>query len=171
MALESCRECGKDVSTDALTCPSCGAQRPASRDWTGTGFEWTSRTKIWGIPLVHVAFGKNSRGKLRVAKGVVAIGQFAIGLVTIAQFGVGILFGFGQFVAGLAVVAQFAGGLAIGIGQFATGFLALGQFVFGVYGLCQAGIAKYMWSPKRVDMEAVALFYTIQMRVQEWLGL
>jgi len=40
MALESCRECGRDVSTEAMTCPHCGiatptAVVPASTTWQG----------------------------------------------------------------------------------------------------------------------------------------
>jgi hypothetical protein len=120
-----------------------------------------------GIPLVHVAYGRTKTGGPRVAKGIVAIGQYAVGLVAVAQFGVGILFGFGQFVMGLMVVAQFAGALILGVGQFATGVVTIGQVVFGIYGLCQTGWAKYMWSPSQVDMEAVALFHTIQMRLRE----
>jgi hypothetical protein len=107
---------------------------------------------------MHIAFGRDSRGKLRVAKGVVAIGQFAVGLVTVAQFGVGLLFGFGQFVAGLTVVAQFAGGLYLGIGQFATGYIAVGQFVLAYYGLAQLGLAHFMWGSGRSDPEAVNFF-------------
>ena len=68
------------------------------------------RPDLGGYPLVHIAFGKDSRGKWRVAKGVIAIGQFALGLITVAQFGVGLLFGFGQFLFGGVVLAQFAGG-------------------------------------------------------------
>lgn len=30
MALEPCRECGQEVSTDAETCPSCGVEGPAN---------------------------------------------------------------------------------------------------------------------------------------------
>jgi uncharacterized membrane protein YdbT with pleckstrin-like domain len=31
MALAACRECGKQVSTEALSCPHCGVPRPAAR--------------------------------------------------------------------------------------------------------------------------------------------
>jgi hypothetical protein len=31
MGLQACRECGKQVSTDAPTCPHCGTRRPATR--------------------------------------------------------------------------------------------------------------------------------------------
>jgi hypothetical protein len=169
MALQPCRECGRDVSTEAISCPHCGAPRPAEAEWTGTGYEWASRTRIFGIPLVHVAVGRTKTGKPRVAKGFVAIGQYAVGLVTIAQFGVGILFGLGQFMVGLVVVAQFAAALAFAVGQFAVGVVTIGQVVAGIYGLCQTGWAKYMWSPSRVDMEAVALFHTIYMRLLQLL--
>jgi hypothetical protein len=158
MALTNCRECRAQVSDEARACPHCGAPRPAQQDWTGTGFEWKSARDFRGYPLMHIAFGRDSRGKLRVAKGVIAIGQFAIGLITVAQFGVGLLFGFGQFVAGLTVLAQFAGGLLLGIGQFATGYAAVGQFVLAYYGLAQLGLAEFMWSVARKDPEAVNFF-------------
>ena len=146
MALSSCRECQTQVSDEALACPHCGAPRPAQQDWTGTGFEWKSARTWGGYPLVHIAFGRDSRGKRRVAKGVVAIGQFAIGLITVAQFGVGVLFGFGQFIFGFTTIAQFAVGIAVGIGQFATGYAAVGQFVLAYYGLAQLGLGKFLWT-------------------------
>jgi hypothetical protein len=31
MALKACRECGKQISTDAAKCPNCGAPHPTSR--------------------------------------------------------------------------------------------------------------------------------------------
>ena len=171
MALKPCRECGREVSTEAVACPQCGAPRPTELDWTGTGFEWKTRANILGIPLIHVAFGRDKQGKLRVAKGVLAIGQFAIGLVGVGQFGIGMLFGFGQFMCGLVILAQFAVGGILGVGQFATGVLAVGQVATGWYALCQAGWAKYLWSQSRVDMEAVALFSTIKMQLFQLLGL
>ncbi len=30
MALTACRECGREVSTEAVNCPHCGAPRPAA---------------------------------------------------------------------------------------------------------------------------------------------
>jgi hypothetical protein len=170
MALEPCRECGKEVSNNAVSCPHCAAPRPALAEWAGTGIDWKSRAKILGIPLIHVAFGRDSAGKLRVAKGFIAVGQFAIGGITVAQFGIGIIFGLGQFMIGLTALAQFAVGLLIGVGQIAAGVVTIGQFVVGIYGLAQAGCARYMWSPTRVDMEAVALYSTIQMSLEQWLG-
>jgi hypothetical protein len=31
MAMAKCRECGKDVSSKAKTCPNCGVKRPSGR--------------------------------------------------------------------------------------------------------------------------------------------
>ena len=124
----------------------------------GFGFEWKSARTCGGYPLVHIAFGKDSRGKWRVARGIIAIGQFALGLVTVAQFGVGLLFGFGQFLIGGVVLAQFAGGLVLGVGQVATGYVAIGQVVLAYYGLGQIGLGEFLWTMSRRDGEAVQLF-------------
>ena len=168
MAIRTCRECGNQVSDKARTCPHCGAPGPVAPK---PGFEWKSRTRIFGIPLVHVAFGRDRKRRLRVAKGFIAIGQFAIGAITIAQFGVGIIFGLGQFMFGLTAVGQIALAVIFGAGQVATGLVAIGQIVVAVYGLAQFGWAVYLWSPQRVDMEAVALFHTLLLRIRQFLGM
>ena len=161
MSLTVCRECQGQVSTQARACPHCGAPFPGRREWRGSGFEWKSKAVVYGYPFVHVAFGRNTKGKLRVAKGFIAIGQFALGVITIAQFGVGILFGFGQFLFGLTAIAQFAFTLIFGLGQFATGYVAVGQIVLAYYGLAQAGFARYMWSPENRDPIAFEFFRQI----------
>jgi hypothetical protein len=74
---------------------------------------------------VHIAYGRDARGKLRIAKGVIAIGQFGIGLITLAQFGIGLLFGFGQCLLALTAVAQVAVTPLLGIGQVAAGYIAI----------------------------------------------
>ena len=136
------------------------------------GFQWNTRARVFGIPLVSVAFGTDEKGKTRVAKGFVAVGQFGFGVITIAQFGVGILFGIGQVTIGLVAVGQLALGLLVGVGQFAGGTFAIGQLVAGVYGMGQLGWATYLWSESTKDMEAIAMFYTIKMRVmQEYVSL
>jgi len=106
-----------------------------------------------------------------VAKGFVAVGQFAVGGITFAQFGIGILFGFGQMAVGIFAVGQMAVSLIAAIGQLAVGLLAVGQVVAGLYGLGQIGWARYIWSPNRTDMEAVALFHTIYLRISQLLVL
>ncbi len=167
MALTRCRECKHEISDQAQSCPDCGAPYPARAIWTGTGYEWKSERTVYGYPLVHIAFGRDARGKFRVAKGVIAIGQFGIGLITFAQIGVGFLFGFGQFIFGLTAVSQIAVTLLFGCGQIAIGYAAVGQVVVAWYGLAQAGLANYLWSSSRHDPEAAQFF----IHLAEKLGL
>jgi hypothetical protein len=158
MALVSCPECGQSVSDTAPVCVHCGyTLHPGRR--RGWGFEWRTRAQLFGWPLVHVAFGRDPQTlRLRVAKGVIAIGQFGIGLITVAQFGVGLLFGLGQFMLGGVEVAQFAGGIVFGLGQVATGYIAVGQLAVGEYVRAQMAIGRYVWTAARQDPEATALF-------------
>ena len=160
--LTRCPDCGREISSRAISCPHCGAPiqgakalvRMIRRDW---GFEWKSKTEVFGWPLIHIAFGRKD-GKLRVAKGIIAIGQFAIGVFTLAQFGIGILFGFGQFILAPTAIAQFAVSLIFGLGQFATGYIAIGQMTLGYYALAQMALAPFAWTPDRHDPEAIAFF-------------
>ena len=94
------------------------------------GFEWKSSTKLFGWPLVHIAFGREKGGKLRIAKGVLAIGQFGIGAITIAQFGIGFLAGVGQFILAPLALAQFGLGLGV-IAQFAAGIRSISAIIIG----------------------------------------
>lgn len=147
MAMTECRECKQQVSTQAWTCPHCGAPYPARPKWKGFGFDWKSKTTLFGIPLIHVSVGLDENRRLRVAKGIIAIGQFGVGVITIAQLGVGVLFGLGQIVAGLACV-----------GQFALGYVAIGQLALGYYVLAQLAYGQFVWSTQASQPEAVEFF-------------
>jgi hypothetical protein len=101
--MRPCRECGTEVSEQAFACPRCGAPYPARERWDGWGYEYRSRTEVLGLPLLHIAFKYRPNQTPVVAKGVIAVGQFAAGIFTVSQFGIG-LFSLSQFtVAGLAV--------------------------------------------------------------------
>jgi len=164
---ETCAGCGAQLPAEAEACPYCGRrlQRPEAdqtppaakrRAW---GFEWRTRAELLGWPLVHVAIGRSAKtGRLRVAKGVVAVGQFGVGLITFAQVGVGALLGFGQVLGGYWALAQVALAVRFGVGQLATGLAAVGQLGFGRYVLAQAGVGTYVWSQARCDPEAVQYF-------------
>jgi hypothetical protein len=135
------------------------------------GFEWRTKAQLFGLPLVCVAVGRDPETrKLRVARGIIAIGQFAIGVVTVAQFGVGVLFGLGQFMLGSVVVAQFAGGALFGLGQFASGYIAIGQIAVGEYVRGQLAYGRYVWAGMRQDPQAVALFGDIWQFVRRLAG-
>ncbi|HLE41602.1 MAG TPA: zinc ribbon domain-containing protein [Nitrospirota bacterium] len=105
--MKPCRECKRDVSEQAISCPNCGAPHPAKEKWDGWGFEYKSRLTLFGLPLVHISFKYRPNRAPVVAKGIIAIGQFGCGIVTISQFGVGVI-SVSQFtIAGFAL-AQFA---------------------------------------------------------------
>jgi hypothetical protein len=105
--MKQCRDCQHVVSEQAMMCPNCGCPYPAKEKWDGWGYEYKSRMNIAGLPLIHISFKyKPGRGPVP-ARGLFAIGQFAIGIVTISQFGIGIV-SVSQFtIAGFAL-AQFA---------------------------------------------------------------
>jgi hypothetical protein len=171
----SCSACGRRMAPDHRFCPSCGAARTASVADRGTGFEWKSNLTVYGWPLVHVAFGRDSNGRFRVAKGLIAIGQFGIGLITVAQVGFGLVFGFGQLMVGCTALAQIAVTAVFGIGQIATGYAAVGQVVVGYYGVAQAGLAAHLWSVQSKDPEAARFFIEwagkAGLHIGRWFGL
>lgn len=105
--MKECRDCRGVVSEQALACPHCGAPYPAKEKWDGWGFEYKSEASIAGLPLVHISFKYRPGGRPVPARGIIAIGQFAMGVFTISQIGVGV-FSVSQFtIAGFAL-AQFA---------------------------------------------------------------
>jgi len=163
MAMINCPECGEKISDKALSCPKCGnPMKPIPINALWRGYEWKTKTQILGLPLIHIAIGRDKQtGKLLTAKGIIAIGQFGIGLITIAQFGVGLLFGLGQFVAGFISISQFALAYYFGLGQFATGITAIGQFAYGVYVRAQLGFGEHIWSSQIQDPEAIEYFSRI----------
>lgn len=85
--MKPCRECHREVSEQAFACPQCGAPYPAKAVWDGWGYEY--KTKLFGLPLSHIAFKYRPNRMPVVARGVIAIGQFACGVICISQFGIG----------------------------------------------------------------------------------
>ena len=79
------------------------------------GFEWRTKASIFGFPLICIAFGRDPDGRIRIAKGFLAVGQFAYGGIVIAQFGAGILT-LSQFAVGLARLRSIGPGASSGIG-------------------------------------------------------
>ena len=92
------------------------------------GYEYVSATRLFGLPLVHIAMSPQSRG---VAKGIIAIGDVAFGLVfAMGGFAVG-----GISAGGLSVGLIAVGGGAFGcvtIGGLAVGLLAFGGLAIGL---------------------------------------
>ena len=86
--------------------------------------EYTSRMRMGQLPLVHITWGRNPEtGRRKVARGVIAIGRFAVGFVSLGQVAVGLIpigqasFGaIGLGVAFLAHLGGFAAGATLGTG-------------------------------------------------------
>ena len=124
--MKPCRECRREISEQAVACPLCGAPYPARDRWDGWGYEYKSKTELFGLPLVHVSF-KYRPNRLPVpARGIVAIGQFACGVFTLAQFGIGVVgvcqfavagFALAQIGAAYALIAQIGVFVRSGHGQ------------------------------------------------------
>jgi hypothetical protein len=127
--MKQCRECHKEVSAQAFSCPHCGAPFPAKEKWDGWGFEYKSRSTLYGWPLLHISFKYRTNFMPVPAKGIIAIGQFAVGFISISQFGLG-LFCLSQFAIGAYVLAQFAAAYSC-IAQFGVYLNSgMGQLVF-----------------------------------------
>jgi len=135
----------------------------------GRFYEYVSPTTFFGLPLVHIAIGKDpATGRRRVAKGVIAIGrtavgiipiaQFAFGVIPIGQFAIGLLFALGQFSIASISVGQFAGGFVFALGQFATAPIAIGQFAFGYYAMGLRAAGKYVLDKVTNSPEAIDFF-------------
>jgi hypothetical protein len=112
MTLYACPECGNQISDKAMMCPKCGYSAMGQRFFCG---EYKSRTQLFGLPLVHIVYGpamNPATGKLRVAKGIIAIGGLAVGVLALGGAAFGII-AFGGLAVGLLAAL---GGAAIGTG-------------------------------------------------------
>jgi hypothetical protein len=132
--VKPCRECSKEISEQAMSCPHCGAPYPAKAKWDGWGFEYKSEANFLGLPLLHVSFKYRPNKVPVVAKGVISIGQFGCGIINISQFGIGI----------------------ISVSQFAIAGFALAQFAFAWKLIAQIGIyieegrGQMVWSLREI---------------------
>jgi ribosomal protein S27AE len=135
MTLQACPECGNQISDRAMMCPKCGYTKASPGFYCG---EYKSQTHLFGLPLAHIVSGPAidpATGKLRVAKGIIAIGGVAVGVVAIGGMAVGV-FALGGLALGLLTAL---GGIAIGtgisIGGLAVGFVGIGGLAIGFYAL------------------------------------
>lgn len=105
------------------------------------GYSYTSKTKLFGIPLVSIRLTRHGRlTKDSVAKGIIAIGNVAVGVISIGAYSLGLL-SLGIISAGLLALGILALGVAA-FGVVAVGLLALGVSVIGVYAGGMAALGK-----------------------------
>ena len=89
-------------------------------------YEYKSKRTLFGLPLVHINMGFG----LRVARGIIAIGNISIGVLSIGGVALGVV-SFGGLALGLLLVLAGAGAGAIALGGLAVGILAVGGFALG----------------------------------------
>lgn len=100
------------------------AHAPAPPPQRPPGYEYRSARTVFGLPLVHIAFSRDPEGhRMRLASGIIAIGDIAIGGVAFGGISIGgIAFG------GLSLGLVSFGGAALGL-LTAIGGLGIGSFV------------------------------------------
>lgn len=87
----------------------------------GPYYRYTSKTRIFGLPLVSIRFGRDRHPSSNsLAVGVIAIGNFSVGVVSIGLISAGI-FSLGMIAAGAVV-----------LGMVSVGWAAAGISVVGV---------------------------------------
>lgn len=142
MTLIKCPECGHTISEQAVLCPQCGYGRGRI-----LCYEYRSKRQLWGLPLVHILYGPNIdpvTGKLRIAKGIIAIGNISIGLIALGGISAGLISIGGLALGGIAIggcafgILAALGGLAVGsiaLGGCAVGLIAIGGAAIGIHSL------------------------------------
>lgn len=141
MTLMQCPDCGREISDRATACPGCGRPLQARGPAIAAGraglpylYEYKSRTILFGLPLIHVIFGPAWLTGFRPARGIIAVGNIAIGFAAFGGLAMGLVT-FGGISLGVVCVGGIALALALGAGGIATGYWALGGIAIGVYAL------------------------------------
>ncbi len=132
------------------------------------GFEYQTKARLFGIPLIHVATGVNPEtGHPRVACGIIAVGDYALGVLALGGVAAGgmVLGGVGFGLIGLGGVAigllAALGGAAVGgiaLGGAAVGFVAVGGAAVGYYACGGAAAGMVALGGNAASREAAAVF-------------
>ncbi len=102
-------------------CAACGRYRPY--------YEYISRRKFLGLPLVHIRFSHSGFAR---ATGIIAIGNAAVGVVAVGGCSLGLI-----SLGGISV------GLLLSLGGISLGLLAIGGVAVGGFAL--GGLAVSWW--------------------------
>jgi predicted Ser/Thr protein kinase len=121
-------------------------RRPAQPLPVGSGYEYRSKRTLWGLPLLHVVQGVDPQtGRPRVARGIVAVGDYAYGVVAVGGGAVGVIAVGGGAVGVIAfggvafslllAIGGWAVAMGLAVGGFAVGGFALGGLAIGYYAI------------------------------------
>jgi len=157
MSIIKCPECSGEVSTKALICPHCGYTVGGT---TLAGYEYRSRTRLFGIPLVHVVFGCGINpltGRVRPAKGIIAVGHISIGVIAVGGFALGPI-SIGGLAIGLLAIGGCALGAILAIGGMALGFIAIGAVAIGYYSFGALVFGVHPLGANQQDNQALVFF-------------
>lgn len=177
-----CSNCGYSLRglTESSKCPECGKPlvEVLMRDsmYQPRGYRYASKIRVFGWPIVSIAYGPSETERRGHARGIIAIGEIATGWIAIGAFARGII-AIGSLALGVCSFGGLAGGLlvlggtAIGgavaggcvVGGFAVGGVAVGGVVnagmpIGIYGKGPNGWLRHRISGTTRDPEAVNLF-------------
>jgi tRNA A-37 threonylcarbamoyl transferase component Bud32 len=144
------------------------------------GYEYRSKTTVFGWPLVHIATGIDPMtGKKRIAKGIIAVGDMAIGVLAFGGASIGVfsiggaaigLFSFGGLSIGLLIAlgGGAIGGLAVGGG--AIGVIAVGGGAVGYYATGGGAWGVHPLGGNQQDPAAEAFFTSFPVNAERVLG-
>lgn len=100
-------------------------------------FKSEKRTKK-GLPFLHINVGLDENGKIRRAKGVIAVGIIAKGIVSLGLVSTGII-AVGAIAIGLIAVGSLSlgvliatGAMGVSVGGIAVGSIAIGGVAIGI---------------------------------------
>ncbi|MEM1180869.1 MAG: serine/threonine-protein kinase [Acidobacteriota bacterium] len=145
---QQARELSSDVTSISSTPPPLPPTAAASATAPATvrskAFEFKSRERLFGLPLIHICFSRDGEFRTAdVARGIIAIGDVAIGGLAIGGLAIG-----GVAVGGASLGLLGLGGLALGliaaVGGFAAGLYAVGGSALGV--VAHGRLTRSFWT-------------------------
>jgi len=178
-----CNNCKYDLTglTESSKCPECG--RPIievlvrSQPTRPMGRRYTSSVRVFGLPLVHVARGPSGDEQIGHARGIIAIGDTAVGFLALGGRAIGFIacggLALGVWaVGGLSAGVVALGGLAVGLlsamggaaaggvatGGGAVGVVATGGLAIGYYARGGRGIGQFVIDYTGTDPTAQQFF-------------